>query len=40
LAKYGFREATHDFDAIIIADSAMKEAINTKERRSQILAET
>jgi hypothetical protein len=29
LAKYGFREATHDFDAIIIADSAMKEAINT-----------
>jgi hypothetical protein len=28
LAKYGFREATHDFDAIIIADSAMKEAIN------------
>jgi hypothetical protein len=28
LAKYGFRETTYDFDAIIVADSAMKEAIN------------
>jgi len=29
LANYGFRELTYDIDAIIIASSAMKEAINT-----------
>jgi len=28
LANYGFREATYDIDAIILASSAMKEAIN------------
>jgi len=28
LAKYGFRELTYDIDAVIIASSAMKEAIN------------
>ncbi|GHU82605.1 hypothetical protein AGMMS50284_4750 [Clostridia bacterium] len=29
LANYGFREMTYDIDAIIIASSAMKEAINS-----------
>ena len=28
LANYGFRELTYDIDAIILASSAMKEAIN------------
>ncbi|MCM1040768.1 MAG: DUF6036 family nucleotidyltransferase, partial [Ruminococcus sp.] len=28
LANYGFRDNTYDFDAIIKASSAMKEAIN------------
>jgi hypothetical protein len=28
LAKYGFREMTYDIDAIIVASSAMKDAIN------------
>jgi hypothetical protein len=28
LAKYGFRELTYDVDAVIVASSAMKEAIN------------
>lgn len=28
LANYGFREATYDIDAIVLASSAMKEAIN------------
>lgn len=28
LANYGFRDMTHDMDAVIIASSAMKEAIN------------
>jgi hypothetical protein len=28
LANYGFRETTYDIDALIVASSAMKEAIN------------
>ncbi|MCL2081760.1 MAG: DUF6036 family nucleotidyltransferase [Oscillospiraceae bacterium] len=28
LANYGFREMTYDIDAVILASSAMKEAIN------------
>jgi hypothetical protein len=28
LAKYGFREMTYDIDAVILASSAMKEAVN------------
>jgi len=28
LANYGFRELTYDIDAIILASSAMKDAIN------------
>jgi len=28
LAQYGFREMTYDIDAVILASSAMKEAVN------------
>ncbi len=36
LANYGFRELTYDIDAVIIASSAMKEAINAVGDRLEL----
>lgn len=36
LANYGFREMTYDIDAIIIASSVMKEAINAVGDRLEL----